>query len=102
MAGNKRFVYVLKNADQHPKFYVGLSSNVQARLADHNMGRCPHTTSGRPWQLHVLLGFTDEKRAIRFERYLKIRFGPRFREAALRTLNGRPFDHLPVRPRPQD
>ena len=28
MAEGKRFVYVLRNLDQNPKFYVGLSSDV--------------------------------------------------------------------------
>ena len=70
MAGDKRFVYVLRNADRNPSFYVGLSSDVRARLADHNMGR-RHTASRRPWQLHVVIEFSDEDRAIRFERYLK-------------------------------
>jgi predicted GIY-YIG superfamily endonuclease len=78
MAGDKRFVYVLRNADQSPRFYVGLSSNVEARLADHNMGRCPHTASHRPWQLHVVIEFPDETRALRFERYLKSGAGRAF------------------------
>jgi putative endonuclease len=78
MAGDKRFVYVLKNADQNPHFYVGLTSNVGERLADHNMGRCSHTASRRPWHLHVVLEFSDEKRAIRFERYLKSGSGRAF------------------------
>ena len=67
MAGDKRFVYVLKNADQSPHFYVGLTSDVNARLADHNAGRCQHTFSRRPWQRHVVIEFPDEKRAVRFE-----------------------------------
>jgi predicted GIY-YIG superfamily endonuclease len=78
MAGDKRFVYVLRNSDQSPKFYIGFSSDVHARLADHNMGRCPHTASRRPWQPHIVLEFTDEKLAIRFERYLKSGSGRAF------------------------
>lgn len=78
MPEDKRFVYVLRNTEQKPKFYVGLSSDVDARLADHNMGRCPHTASRRPWQLHVILEFPDEKRALRFERYLKSGSGRAF------------------------
>jgi hypothetical protein len=46
--GDKRFVYVLKNADPEPDFYVGLTSDVRARLSEHNTGRCPHTASRRP------------------------------------------------------
>jgi predicted GIY-YIG superfamily endonuclease len=45
MAEDKRFVYVLRNADQKPQFYVGLTSDVDARLSDHNTGRNPHTVS---------------------------------------------------------
>jgi predicted GIY-YIG superfamily endonuclease len=78
MPGDKRFVYVLRNADRNPRFYVGLSSDVGTRLADHNMGRCPHTASRRPWQLHVVIEFSDEDRAIRFERYLKSGSGRAF------------------------
>jgi predicted GIY-YIG superfamily endonuclease len=78
MAGHKRFVYILRSSDQDSKFYVGLSSDVDARLTDHNMGRCPHTASRRPWQRHVVVEFTDEQRAIRFERYLKSGSGRAF------------------------
>lgn len=78
MAEGKRFVYVLRNSDQNPKFYVGLSSAVAARLVDHNAGRCPHTARRRPWELHVVIEFRDEPTAIRFERYLKSGSGRAF------------------------
>jgi putative endonuclease len=78
MAGEKRFVYVLKNGNHNAAFYVGLSSDVDARLAAHNAGRCSHTASRRPWQLHVVIEFSDEQRAIRFERYLKSGSGRAF------------------------
>lgn len=78
MARDKRLVYVLKNADETPRFYVGLASDVNARLEAHNAGRCPHTTSYRPWQLHVVVEFSDQPTAIRFERYLKSGSGRAF------------------------
>ena len=78
MAGDKRFVYVLRNADRDPHFYVGLTSDMNARLADHNAGRCSHTVSRRPWQRHVLIEFSDEERAIRLESYLKSGSGRAF------------------------
>jgi len=71
MPEDKRFVYVLKNAAAKPRFYVGCTSDVAARLADHNAGRCPHTARHRPWQLHVTIQLADERRAVAFERYLK-------------------------------
>jgi len=78
MARDKRFVYVLRNSDPSAKFYVGLTADVNARLAHHNTGRCPHTASRRPWQLHVAIEFSDEQRAVRFERYLKSGSGRAF------------------------
>ena len=78
MADDKRFVYVLRNADQDAQFYIGLTSDVHARLADHNAGRCSHTASRRPWHRHVVIEFSDEKLAIRFESYLKSGSGRAF------------------------
>jgi predicted GIY-YIG superfamily endonuclease len=78
MCRDKRFVYVLKNTDTDPNFYVGLTSDVKSRLADHNAGRCPHTASRRTWQLHVTIEFSDEQSACRFERYLKSGSGRAF------------------------
>jgi putative endonuclease len=78
MARDKRSVYVLRNSDPDPKFYVGLSSDVEARLADHNRGGCPHTALRGPWHLHVVIEFSDETRAAHFERYLKSGSGRAF------------------------
>jgi predicted GIY-YIG superfamily endonuclease len=63
---------------EHPRFYVGLTSDVRSRLVTHNSGGCPHTARYRPWQLHVVLEFQDETPAIRFERYLKSGSGRAF------------------------
>ena len=78
MPEDKKFVYVLKNANPKPHFYVGCTSDVPARLADHNAGRCPHTARYRPWQLHVTIQLADEQRAVAFERYLKSGSGRAF------------------------
>jgi putative endonuclease len=73
-----RFVYVLKNTESTPRFYVGLTAEVEARLAQHNAGRSTHTSRYRPWHLHVVIQFPDETRAVRFERYLKSGSGRAF------------------------
>ena len=78
MAQDKRFVYVIKSAAPVPQFYVGLTSDVSARLSDHNGGRCPHTASRRPWALHVVIEFKQQETAIRFEHYLKSGSGRAF------------------------
>ena len=74
----KRFVYVLKNCDAKPRYYVGLTHDVDSRHARHNAGRCSHTVKYRPWQLHLTIEFGDEARAARFERYLKSGSGRAF------------------------
>ena len=74
----KRLVYVLKSVNPKAHYYIGLTSDVRARLADHNAGRCSHTSRYRPWQLHVTIGLPDEQRAVDFERYLKSGSGRAF------------------------
>lgn len=78
VAAGRTLVYVLKNVEADPRFSVGLTSDVCARVADHNAGRCPHTARHRPWRLHVVIEFPDEQLALRFERYLKSGSGRAF------------------------
>ena len=74
----KRFVYVLKTQEYSPRYYVGVTSNVEQRLAWHNQGRCAHTAKYRPWRFHVIVEFSDEAHATRFEQYLKSGSGRAF------------------------
>jgi putative endonuclease len=78
MHAKRRFIYVLKTAHGTAAYYIGLTSDVVARLEDHNAGRCPHTAKHRPWRLHVVIEFDEEGRAVRFERYLKSGSGRAF------------------------
>ena len=78
MSAPRRFVYVLKSESQPDRYYTGHASNLAARLDAHNAGRCPHTASGRPWRLDVVVKFADERRAVAFERYLKSGSGNAF------------------------
>ena len=75
---SKRFVYLLRSLDRADRPYVGVTSNVQARLAAHNAGRSPHTAKHRPWQLVVAVEFATETQAIQFEKYLKSGSGRAF------------------------
>jgi predicted GIY-YIG superfamily endonuclease len=78
MGRMKQFVYVIKTEGTPTQFHVGLTSDVDTRLADHNRAACPHTASRKRWQLHVVIAFPDEARAVRFERYLKSGSGRAF------------------------
>ena len=74
----KHFVYVLESTRNPDRHYIGLTSDVPARLAAHNDARSLHTTKHGPWKLLVWMEFTDAAAAARFERYLKTGSGRAF------------------------
>ena len=74
----KRFVYILRSADDPGRHYVGVTSDVDPRLDWHNHGPCGHTTEHRPWSPVVVLEFPTEQAALRFEKYLKSGSGRAF------------------------
>jgi predicted GIY-YIG superfamily endonuclease len=84
MSTLKCFVYVLKTINEPLRYYTGLTSNVSERLSEHNAGTCPSTARDRPWVLDVVVEFADQKRAIRFEQYLKSGSGFAFAKRHLR------------------
>ena len=75
---SRRFVYVLESVALPDRHYVGLTSDVSARLAGHNVGQCHHTAKFRPWRLLAAIEFADPARAVCFERYLKSGSGREF------------------------
>ncbi len=81
---SKRFVYVLKNSENPPRYYTGVTADVTKRCAEHNAGSCVHTAGHGPWSIDVVIVFTDEKRAVALERYLKSGSGVAFAERHLR------------------
>ncbi|OFW05306.1 MAG: excinuclease ABC subunit C [Acidobacteria bacterium RIFCSPLOWO2_02_FULL_67_36] len=74
----RRWVYVLKSVVESSRYYVGSTSDVQGRLEEHNSGICRHTNKHRPWAIHVVIEFPDERRAVAFEEYLKSGSGRAF------------------------
>ena len=80
----QRIVYILKNNSYRPRYYTGRTSNLSARLDEHNAGLCHSTAEFRPWHVDVIIKFADERRAFAFERYLKSGSGSSFAERHLR------------------
>jgi predicted GIY-YIG superfamily endonuclease len=72
------YVYILRSIPAPSRHYVGLTTNLQSRLAKHNAGGNPHTAAHAPWQIQTAIAFTDEPRAAAFERYLKSGSGRAF------------------------
>ena len=77
-----KYVYILQSlAGEH--FYTGITDNLDARLEKHNSGAVPHTSKFRPWRIKSYVAFTDESRAIAFEKYLKSGSGRAFAKTRL-------------------
>ena len=77
-----KYVYILESHDSE-HFYVGIADDVPARVAKHNAGEVSHTSKYRPWRLKIYVGFSDEDRAIAFEKYLKSGSGRAFAKKCL-------------------
>lgn len=71
------YVYILEN--KYGKHYVGLTDNVNRRLAEHNRGNITSTAKYRPWELIHFAGFPDRKKTAEYEMYLKSGSGRSFR-----------------------
>ena len=80
----QRIVYILKNSDEPPRFYTGVTADLEACLTAHNAGRCSHTAKYRPWTVAVVVKFADDTRALSFEKYLKSGSGVEFSRRHLR------------------
>lgn len=73
-----KYVYLLQSLRDPTQRYIGLTSDVNARLAAHNAGQSPHTSKHRPSKLRLMLAFDDAEKAAAFERYLKTGSGYAF------------------------
>jgi putative endonuclease len=72
------YVYLLQSIGSSQQRYVGMTSDLRARLKDHNSGKSPHTSKFTPWRLVSYVAFSDRVRAKNFEMYLKSGSGHAF------------------------
>jgi len=77
------YVYLLESASVPDQRYVGMTSDLKRRLADHNAGKSPHTSKFTPWMVITYRAFSDERKAGLFERYLKSGSGHAFAKRRL-------------------
>ena len=73
-----KYVYLLQSIPHPEQRYIGLTSNVETRLAAHNAGQSPHTAQYRPWEILTYHAFADASKAAAFEAYLKSGSGRAF------------------------
>lgn len=72
------YVYLLQSESHPAERYVGLTGDLNNRLAKHNAGEVPHTSKFRPWALQNYTAFLTREQAAVFERYLKSGSGRAF------------------------
>jgi putative endonuclease len=73
-----KYVYILQSEQGAEHFYTGITDDLDARLSKHNSGEVTHTAKYRPWRIKSYVAFTDDARALAFERYLKSGSGRAF------------------------
>jgi predicted GIY-YIG superfamily endonuclease len=78
-----RYVYLLESEAVAGERYVGATSDLKRRLAEHNAGESLHTSKFVPWKLVTYVAFSDGPKAEAFERYLKSGSGHAFAKKRL-------------------
>jgi putative endonuclease len=77
------YVYLLESESAVGQRYVGATSDLKKRLAEHNAGKSSHTSKFMPWKLVTYVAFSDARKAEVFERYLKSGSGHAFAKKRL-------------------
>ena len=77
------YVYLLISTKNPAKVYIGRTSNLEKRLAEHNRGESSYSKTYGPWKLETYAAFSDEKLAEAFEKYLKAGSGFAFMKKRL-------------------
>lgn len=72
------YVYLIESESDPTRRYVGVTSDLKTRLADHNAGKSGHTSKYLPWRLVTYVAFSDQRQALAFEQYLKSGSGHAF------------------------
>lgn len=78
-----RYVYILESLAIAGRHYVGLTSDLRARLKKHNAREVTHTSKYAPWRIKTYVAFSEDAAANAFEKYLKSASGRAFAKKRL-------------------
>ena len=70
-------MYVLKS-ELHFRFYVGLCSDIDRRLKEHNNGKTKSTKFWKPWSVFLIEEYPNRTEARQREKYLKSGYGKKW------------------------
>src|SRR6266540_4812336 len=65
------YTNVIENLSHPDQRYVGHTADLRQRLADHNAGKCSHTSKFVTWKVKIYVAFETIEQAQHFEQYLK-------------------------------
>jgi putative endonuclease len=71
-------VYILQSIPFPSKTYIGFTTNINKRIEKHNEGGSKYTSQFKPWEIKLVVTFTEKKKALAFEKYLKSHSGRAF------------------------
>ena len=77
------YVYILESESDPKHYYTGFTEDLDSRLKSHNSGQVQHTQKFKPWRIKTAIAFTDQKKALDFEAYLKSPSGRAFAKKRL-------------------
>ena len=67
----KYYAYMLKSRDKKDITYVGWTNNLKKRIKIHNAGKGAKFTKGRKWKIMYYEKYTNRRKAMIREIYLK-------------------------------
>jgi putative endonuclease len=70
------FLYILKSVD-YPKTYVGITSDIDRRITEHNNGYSTFTKKYKPWKLIYSEKYNSRSEARAREKFFKSTAGRR-------------------------
>jgi putative endonuclease len=73
-----KYVYLIQSILYPDRKYIGVTQDLKTRLKSHNEGQSPHTSNFKPWKLVTYIAFSNESKAVAFEKYLKSGSGRAF------------------------
>ncbi|WP_411971005.1 GIY-YIG nuclease family protein [Mesorhizobium sp. CA16] len=68
-------MYLLESEASEGERYIGVTSDLKRRMAEHNAGKSSHASKFLPWRIVTYLAFSSQAKA---ERYLKSGSGHAF------------------------
>lgn len=73
-----QYVYILQSQEDNGYYYIGTTRNLKDRLNNHNWHTVKSTKTMAPYKVIWYCAFSDKKKALNFEKYLKTGSGIAF------------------------